>query len=298
MKTSVKILLLIVVAALAVGGVLYYMKTIVSPPQQLEYPNQFAAHLDSVATASGRASLEQLEAGLDPTLDLISRFISEGALEAVDADKPMSAYVTNYAKSLNADALSMFHSRYWPHDKVMSISGRVDRLQAMTLSNGVSAAVQEEAVSNDFNRINDIIGKYLSARRIIFRRGFTGISSARDDINQAQQLAQDADLQPNESLISDLNEVQSVRARAHVSYMSSLVSNLSYLYNFSYYDDYNRASDKALNEVVSYEQYGPGLYGSYYSSSSANDLRSRISNANSFARSHFNSTNVSEPIYY
>lgn len=293
MKTSIKILLLIVAVALAVGGVLYYMKTVVSPPQRLDYDNQFVAELDSIADCSGSMTFGQLDEAYNPTLDLINRFRADNVLEPESSDKPLTKFLTNYAKSLSAEAHKLFGNSYWDHDRVVWFDRRIDSVSKYNLSDNITHAVNDKEVLKDFAQLQNIITKYYDARNIVRNVGYRGIAQSRNDIEKAQEYKQDIDLMPNRELVSGLENVRQSRARAHANYLTSRAYVLSNIYMFDSKSAYDNASSALLDEVIQYEQQGPSLYGSFYSSATANNVRSEISNANARANNHFSSSTPS-----
>lgn len=290
MKTSIKILLLIVAVALAVGGVLYYMKTVVSPPQRLDYDNQFVAELDSIADSSGAMTFDQLEESYNPTLDLINRFRADNVLEPEASDKPLTKFLTNYAKSLSAEAHKLFGNSYWDHDRVVWFDRRIDSVSKYNLSDNITQAVDDKEVLKDFAQLQDIITKYYDARNIVRNVGYRGLAQARADIEKAETYKEDIDLMPNRELVSGLENVRQSRARAHANYLTSRAYVLSNIYTFDSKSAYDNASSALLDEVIQYEQQGPSLYGSHYSAATANNVRSEISNANARANNHFSSS--------
>lgn len=293
MKTSIKILLLIVAVALAVGGVLYYMKTVVSPPQRLDYDNQFVAELDSIADSSESMTFGQLDEAYNPTLDLINRFCADNVLEPEASDKPMTKFMNNYAKSLSAEAHKLFGNSYWDHDRVVWFDRRIDSVSKYNLSDNITHAVNDKEVLKDFAQLQNIITKYYDARNIVRNVGYRGIAQSRNDIEKAEEYKQDIDLMPNHELVNGLENVRQSRARAHANYLTSRAYVLSNIYTFDSKSAYDSASSALLDEVIQYEQQGPSLYGSFYSSATANNVRAEISNANARANNHFSSSTQS-----
>lgn len=291
MKTSIKILLLVIALFLAVGGVLYFVRTAVSPPQHLEYDNQYVTHLDSVIASTDNMSLKELDNCIDPILDFSDRMRSEAVVNPAETDEPVSRVLTYYARIFNSEALSHFKKSYWDRDLINGYARRIDRVSGYFLSDGNTLAVSDPDIISDFSRINNIIAAYNSALALVADRGYHGVNAARNAINRANEYMEDSDLQPNTSLMNALGNVRENIANAHASYLISRVNSLDVPMRYPDWSTYTSSSSAVSSLVDEYESNGSALYGSAYRSNLPYQLRNSISYYNTNADAHFNGNN-------
>ena len=99
MNKPIKIILLVVAILLAVGGVMYYYKTIVSPPGKLMFSNQYvnAAKKDiaNVKSANTDIALDTTFVGITHELDLL---LSNSFLSNQERNELLESFAAQYVQ--------------------------------------------------------------------------------------------------------------------------------------------------------------------------------------------------------
>lgn len=106
MKVTVKILILVLSIALAIGGVMVYAKTRVEPPVAFQPINQFEKDLNHLYSDLKKAGAAREEDMIYlKTIDRISVFENENRLTQVESDKHRDKLVDCYSPIFLKDAL-------------------------------------------------------------------------------------------------------------------------------------------------------------------------------------------------
>ena len=97
MNKAIKIILLVVAIMLAVGGVMAYYKTIVSPPGKLEFSNQYVntakKDISKVKSANTDIALDTTFVGITHELDL---WLSNSFLSDQERNELMESFAAQY----------------------------------------------------------------------------------------------------------------------------------------------------------------------------------------------------------
>ncbi len=253
-KNTKKIILLTVAAILAIVGVLYFYKTIVSPPEELKFTQN--RHLESIEakinTIDGRHVGYQNDSLYDAVSDVIKLCEGEGYITTTEKESVMKFFMQKYIPLYNNWCYSRFRESIWHEEEHSYMKHR--NAELMNLSSASS-------FSNDLQAINKIINNYENANRLSAK--YNGIDKARKTINEAKNYKQMEYLSNCTALISKLNAVPKNIEASHYAYLTSLKNNLwkfkSEEWDEDTFDDkYNSFS----NEVNKYED-NKSIYGQH-----------------------------------
>lgn len=81
MKVTIKIIILIVAIALAIGGVMFYAKTQVAPPMATKAVNQYAKQIDNCCNAMANADQAGMDSIMTDAQSKIRIYATEGKVE-------------------------------------------------------------------------------------------------------------------------------------------------------------------------------------------------------------------------
>lgn len=258
MKTSVKIILLVVFCIAAIGGVLVFAKTQVTPPSNLDPVDQYALLLDKqtkdIDTISGYQDCKTEYLALD---DKIKRFCAENVLSPESADKYSQKITNSYGKKLSDYGFGLFQQSVWNYENISNMLSMVDGLNARKLNNG------EPAVNDEFksaaSKLHSIDNEYREALRLSKSTAFTSLGDASSKISRARTFASKEYLKNNSALVSALNALPGNLAKGHFNYVSGLVNSLGGYYNVSkdyYTNTLIPRVDNAINEYKKATVYG------------------------------------------
>lgn len=264
MKTSIKILLLVLFAIGAIAGVLVFAKTRMAPPSNLELVDQYSISLKSSCT-----SFDTIKDFNDSRVeyvcldDKLDRFLSENAIDAKVSDEYRKRINETYGRSLSAYGFSLFQKSVWSEDKLNELISMLASLKEDKLTTG------ETAVSDDFiassDKINGVIADYRTALRLSRSTSFNGVSDAASKIQKAKKYRATEYLKNNAALVNALDALPGRIARSHYSHVSGLVNALGGYYSVS--EDYYKntlipRAENAINEYKNAKIYGgnkPGV---------------------------------------
>lgn len=258
MKTSVKILLLVLFSIGAVAGVLVFAKTRVAPPSNLEFINQYTidlkascASFDTIKDFS-KSRVEYVR--LD---DRLNRFLSENAIEANNSDEYRKKINKTYGRSLSSYGFGLLQKSVWSEDKLNELLVMLAALKVDKLSTG------ETAVAEDFiasaNKLNSIVRDYRAALRLSRSTSYNGVNDASSKISKAKNYRSAEYLKNNAALVSALDALPGRIAQSHYGYVSNLVNTLGGYYNVSkeyYMNTLIPRTDNAITEYKNTNIYG------------------------------------------
>ena len=279
MNKSVKILLLVVAVIIAIGGVLLFMKTIVSPPQDLEFKNQFEVALNQKIDVFKKVDSNNLEREFATLTDLAHRFKSESNIDDKLFDKEYTEIIGVYSPKFAQYCFGQFQKSVWDESEHKWMEERIAQLRKLTVEDGSRKIMDNYAESDGrFSIILKTIGKYREAKALSNRTGYSGLSEARSRISKANQYKQDDYLKNNAALMKALNSLPSRLEASHYASLRAKVNTLANYYSYSA-DSYDALSDNVVAALKEYKQNAQSVYGESRSLSDLEADASRYYNA-------------------
>lgn len=287
MKNTVKILILVLSIALAIGGVMVYAKTRVEPPTAFKPINQFDKDLNQLYSALKKAGAAREEDMIYlKTIDRISVFEKENRLTNTESDKHKDKLLDCYSPIFLKRCFTTFDKSVWKdldHSYMLIVS---KRLHSVKYSNG-SKALNKTTIDS-LALVENIISNYRQAKAVSRNTTYRGVSSAQNAINQAKKYANDQYLSKCTDLRNALNSVSTNIAQSHYSYISSQVEKLSEFryYSQQYYE--GTLVPQVDAAVTEYDKNAAALYGS---KKNVNPLWDRARGYYNEASEYYNSNN-------
>lgn len=282
MNKSIKIILLVVAILLAVGGVMAYYKTIVSPPGKLEFKNQYVnsdkKDISLVKSAKTDSALDSFFVAITHELDLQ---LANSFLTNQERNELLELFATQYIPVYVSACNSKFSKSVWNEGELQKINTRISELQGLTTTEN-KVVVQGEANAS-LNEVHNVIVAYYEAKRAASAGGYNGIQAAKQKIATAKRYASMSPINNCTDLVSRLNSVSARLEHAHYSYLVGQVERLRPYYNYSQteYDNIALSISEKLDE---YKKNAKSTYGrvsdisslesragSYYSNASFNN---------------------------
>lgn len=279
MNKSVKILLLVVAVIIAIGGVLLFMKTIVSPPQDLEFKNQYELALNQKVEEFKKVDSDNLEREFATLTDLAHRFKAESTIDENFFDKEYAEIIGVYSPKFTQYCFGQFQKSVWDESEHKWMEERIAQLRKLTVEDGSRKIMDNYAESDGrFSIILKTIGKYREAKALSNRTGYSGLSEARSRISKANQYKQDDYLKNNAALIKALNSLPSRLEASHYASLRAKVNTLANYYSYSA-DSYDVLSDNVVAALKEYKKNAQSVYGESRSLSDLEADASRYYNA-------------------
>ncbi len=284
MNKTIKIILLIVAVVLAIGGVLLYIKTIVTPPRNLTFNNQFEQRLAIQIDSLRKCNQANLELNFATLTDLTHRFKDEDFINNESFDANYLDVIGAYTPKFAQYCFAQFRKSVWDNADLQWMADRIDQLRDLTVEDGsqkIMAAYPE--TDGQFTIILKTIRKYRDATALTKRTGYAGWYDARTLINQAKEFKQDDYLQNNAALMKALNMLPNRLEESHFAWLRSQVRALA---NYTIYDKatYETITDKVLDALNDYKQNAYSVYGT---SRNIDELKNEAGRYYELARNYY-----------
>lgn len=272
MNKPIKIILLVVAILLAVGGVMAYYKTIVSPPGKLEFSNQYVnvakKDISKVKSANTDIALDTTFVGITHELDLL---LSNSFLSDQERNELMESFASQYVPTYVSSCNSKFSKSVWNEGELQKINVRISELQALKTTDQ-KIIIQGDANAS-LNEVHNVIVNYYDAKKAasdsIFI--FNGLESAKQRIATAKRFASMSPINNCSELVSRLNSVSSRLEQAHYAYLANQVERLLPYYKYSE-TEYDTLALSVSEKLEEYKNHARSVYGK---ASSISDLESR-----------------------
>ena len=258
MKTSVKILLLVLFSIGAIAGVLVFAKTRVAPPSNLELVNQYSVNLESeTKTFNDIKDFSESRSAYIRIDDRLQRFLNENAIDSKVSDEFRKKIDESYGKVLKSYSFDLLQKSVWPEEKLNEMLTMLSSLKSDKLTTGESAVTEDFIASAD--KINNIVGEYRTALRFSKNVSFNGVNDASSRIQKAKNYRSAEYLKNNAALVNALDILPSRIAQSHYSHVSNLVNalgNYSSVTKDYYMNTLIPRADNAITEYKNTKIYG------------------------------------------
>lgn len=273
MNKSIKIILLVVAILLAIGGVMAYYKTIVSPPGKLVFKNQYVnsvkKDISQVKSANTDLALDSFYVAITHELDLQ---LANSFLTDQERNELLELFTTRYVPTYVAACNSKFSKSVWNEGELQKINSRISELQRLVTTDK-KTVIQGEANSS-LNEIHNVIVNYYEAKRAASASGYNGLQAAKQKIATARKYASMSPINNCSDLVSRLNSVSARLEQAHYSYLAGQVERLRSYYNYSQ-TEYDNLALSVAEKLDEYKRNAKSTYGRV---SDISSLESRAGN--------------------
>ena len=259
MNKSIKIILLVVAILLAVGGVMAYYKTIVSPPGKLEFKNQYVnsdkKDISQVKSANTVLALDSFYVAITHELDLQ---LANTFLTNQERNELLELFATQYVPVYVSACNSKFSKSVWNEGELQKINTRISELQGLVTTEN-KIVIQGEANSS-LNEVHNVIVAYYKAKKVASASGYNGIQAAKQIIDTAKKYASMSPINNCTELVSRLNSVSNRLEQAHYSYLAGQVEKLRPYYNYSQ-TEYDKIAISISEKFDEYKNNAKSTYG-------------------------------------
>lgn len=259
MNKPIKIILLVVAILLAVGGVMAYYKTIVSPPGKLVFNNQYInsdkKNISLVKSANTDSAMDSVYVAITHELDLQ---LANSFLTNQERDELLELFAAQYVTTYVSFCKSKFSKSVWNEGELQKINSRISELHGLVTTDN-KVVIKGESNSS-LNEVHNVIVAYYEAKRAASVGGYNGIQAAKQKIATAKRYASMSPINNCTDLVSRLNSVSDRLEQAHYSYLVGQVERLRPYYNYSQteYDNIALSISEKLDE---YKNNARSTYG-------------------------------------
>ena len=166
MNKAGKILVLIFAALLAVGAVLYFVKTMLDPPARVPADSGYVELIDEAVAEYADSRQGAYETSYRPVLDRIERFHNEGKITGTEYDRARTDAAAIYAPRLAQDCYRRLMMD-WNDDDMNEMENRIYRLLNQRLYSSGAPVIDNDAESaRSINEIADVLKLSREARNM------------------------------------------------------------------------------------------------------------------------------------
>lgn len=265
MNKFVKIVILAVAILVAVGLVMFYIKTKVSPPARLEFSNHYVNHvnkdIENIKFANTSWGFDSIYIKITHELDF---FFSNSLLSSQERDELVSNFVKEYVPTYKLFCDSKFSDSVWNEKELMGMKTRVNEIKALKTTDGKIVIQGYDEISLD--RISKVIRDYYDAKNIASSTKYNSINDAKEKIRKAENYANEQPINNCVELVKKLKDLPSKINSSHFEFLEKEVQKLSD--DYPSWEDYREFERKVLNEIEKYEVNAKSVYGTNYKTDS------------------------------
>lgn len=254
-NSLVKSLILAFAIAAAVGGVLFFIQTVVSPPQDIKMADVHASDLQQFSSSYNPDSLGLTEAEkmFDVIVDRASIYKADSFVDEKTYDDAVANSAEKFTASFVKWAMSKFEQSVWMHSDHIVMTKLINKLRNVTVAQGSKKALESNSLAS-LTKIESIIGEYGNAWKVAKQTSFSNYDDAYAKRKNAESLAKKEDLKNCASLVNALNSVGEKLEKSSYYQLKKRVDNLQYLYSFGSKGSYDNESSRVYDLIQGFEK--------------------------------------------
>ena len=272
-NSPVKVLILIIGIAVAACAVLFFLKTIVTPPTNVDVNNLHIKSIEKdVKNLTESKSMSYNDSLYVLLNDKIEVFSNEGFLTTAEKDAQIKEFILKYVPVFKAICTKRFNSPNWDDTDFRAWRKRITDLQKIALSDGT--VVVQGTNKNDLANIVGVMDDYKTAKGIAAIRSFTSVAKAKTDITSANNYASRPYIE-HSKVAGSLKKVKENIGEAHYK---NLVLKVHALCNYEFMSqtEFQSLVNEVNNALTEYDA-NKSIYGS-----AAKDLASLKTDAGKY----------------
>lgn len=252
---AIKSVILAVALAAAIGGVLFFVKTVVSPPEDVKKENVHGPNLAREASSFNpdTLSLVDAESEYNRIIDKANIYFGDSLIAEKSFDDAISTTTEKFAVTFAKWCFSKFSQSQWRQGDLQTMTRLIGRLRQVSIDKGNKKALQPNT-SSKLTEIESVIQQYHAAWNMAKQTRFVSYESARQTVAEARRYANTSYLQNCTSLCNALGEVGSKLERSRYWQLHARVSRLRNLYNFNSKDAYDSESTAIYDLIKEFKE--------------------------------------------
>lgn len=253
----VKSLILALALAIAVGGVLFFIKTVVSPPEDIETVDVHTPDLIQFSDSYKPDSLELNEAEkmFDVIEDRASVYLSDSFINQKTYDEVIAGSVTKFSEYFVKWSMNKFSMATWNSNDHAVMMRIINKLRAVKIEQGAKKALSSGSLAS-LTKIEDIINEYRLAWAATRQTSFTpwNYDDARNKRSNAESFAGKPYLSNCLNLVNALNSVGENLEKSCYYQLTQRVNKLQYRDSFSSKEAYDNESSRVYDLIQNFEK--------------------------------------------
>lgn len=262
-NTTTKIIILATALIVAIGAVLYFIKTVVDPPVTIEQRNLHAEAIDAAVSSFKRLNKSK---NFDDSLyvavnNKITLFHAEEYISDAQKDVATNNLVHAYLPLFKSDCYNKFNASKWNEKDHIKMTSRIKELRDLRVDYGNRRAVSG-SYETDLQNIETIIQNYKDAKNAARKSLYSSVNQAKTDIDNANRYITMPYISNCTDLVNKLKNVKVNISKSHYQYLTNQVYSLADYRSYTK-DSYTKLVNEVLSKLESYVSM-KNVYGSAY----------------------------------
>ena len=262
MKTSLKVILLLIAVVAVVGSLLFFAKLRLDPPRAISREGTQAGQVQQL--------IKGVRQGLDSdTLNqrwfavhhLIGFLDDNQLLRTGESDTLKIQLMEHYVPAFARKCELKFGWSVWEEKELSQMRKRIKLLRKQENSKGQNIIALQPSLNGQLDRIEGVLNRYDRACALADGYGYKSLADSRQRIREAREYQADTYLRKNTHLMHELDSVAVRLQRSHYRYLERSVEALA---NYgTNWEDFERRYDDVEREVNLFADSSRAVYGRY-----------------------------------
>lgn len=259
-NTIFKSLILAVAIAIAIGSVLFFVRYVVSPPEDISAEatakDVFCPNLKEFVGAYNpdSLSLKDAEVKFDALIDRANIFIDDKLISDKKIyDNVITESSEKFAKSFTAWAFSKFSMSIWSNGDHETMLRLIAKMRKVSIEEGSKKALSPNTLST-LTEIETVINNYKYAWSVTKNIRFTSYQDVVSIRKTTRTYATKKYLSNCTNLVDALNAVGKKQEKSCYSQLCGKVKRLKYLSSFEDRDEYNAESKRIYGLIKEFRE--------------------------------------------
>ena len=253
----VKSLILALAIAIAIGGVLFFIQTVVSPPEDVKSEEMHTSDIQQFLKSYNPDSLElgEAEKMFDVIIDRANLYKDDGFIEQKVCDDVIAQSSEKFSASFVKWAKSKFNQSIWYNNDHVSMKRIINKLRNITVAQDSKKALESNTLAS-LTTIENIINEYGMAWNATKQTTFVpwNYEDAQSKRTNAEKYAKKEYLRNCVNLVNSLNSVGEKLESSCYYQLTQNVNKLQYRFSFSSKEAYDNESSRVFDLIQTFEK--------------------------------------------
>ena len=254
-NSLIKSLILALAIAIAVGGVLFFIQTVASPPQDIKATDVHSSDLQQFAKSYNPDSLGFIKAErmFDVIIDRATIYKGDSFIDEKTYDDAVANSAEKFSATFIKWAMSKFWQSVWNHSDHVVMTKIIKKLRNVRIAQGTKKALESKSLTS-LTKIESIIGEYENAWKVAKQTTFINFDDAFAKRRKAESLARKEYLRNCRSLVAALQSVGKKLEESSYGQLKHKVENLYNFHSFGSKTAYDNESSRIFDLIQSFEK--------------------------------------------
>lgn len=253
----IKSLILALATAIAIGGVLFFIQTVVSPPEDIKIENSHSSDIQQFSASYNPDSLglNEGEKMLDAIVDRATIYQADSFIDQKTYDEAIVKSAEKFSATFVNWAMNKFAQTAWNSKEHAEMLKIIAKLRNVKVDQGSKKALDANSLAS-LTKIESIINEYGNAWAAARQTSFIpwNYDGARTKRTSAESYARKQYLSNCASLVASLNAVGGKLEQSCYYQLTHQVNKLQNLYSFSSKDAYNTESSRVYDLIQAFKK--------------------------------------------